>query len=120
MILLHHHPMPSGCTWLDQHSLRNSHQLAERVKDHPQIKMMLCGHIHQEMDEMWNGIRLLATPSTCIQFRPHCTNFSLDTVSPGWRYLELSLSAQGKRNIDTQVHRLAGKDFCPDLDADGY
>ena len=37
--------------------LRNSHQLAERVKDHPQIKMMLCGHIHQEMDEMWNGIR---------------------------------------------------------------
>lgn len=119
-ILLHHHPMPSGCTWLDQHSLRNSHQLAERVKDHPQIKMMLCGHIHQEMDEMWNGIRLLATPSTCIQFRPHCTNFSLDTVSPGWRYLELSLSAQGKRNIDTQVHRLVGKDFCPDLDADGY
>ncbi len=120
IILLHHHPMPSGCTWLDQHSLRNSQELAERLRDHSQVKMMLCGHIHQEMDEMWNGIRLLATPSTCIQFRPHCTNFTLDTVSPGWRYLEMSLLSDDKGDIETQVYRLAGTEFCPDLDADGY
>ena len=24
LLLLHHHPMPSGCSWLDQHSLRNA------------------------------------------------------------------------------------------------
>ena len=24
LLLLHHHPLPAGCSWLDQHSLRNS------------------------------------------------------------------------------------------------
>ncbi len=24
LLLLHHHPLPAGCSWLDQHSLRNA------------------------------------------------------------------------------------------------
>lgn len=120
LIMLHHHPLPSGCTWLDQHSLRNSHILAEYLKDYSQVKAMLCGHIHQEMDEIWNGIRLLATPSTCVQFKPHCTNFELDTVAPGWRYLELTVDETGNRQVNTQVYRLNTQKFSPDLDSDGY
>ncbi|ELX8377634.1 3',5'-cyclic-AMP phosphodiesterase [Providencia vermicola] len=120
LIMLHHHPLPSGCTWLDQHSLRNSHILAEYLKGYPQVKVMLCGHIHQEMDENWHGIRLLATPSTCVQFKPHCTNFALDTVAPGWRYLELTVDEKGHRHISTQVHRLNTQKFSPDFDSDGY
>jgi Icc protein len=27
LLLLHHHPLPSGCSWLDQHSLRNAAEL---------------------------------------------------------------------------------------------
>lgn len=120
LVMLHHHPLPSGCTWLDQHSLRNSHILADYLKGYPQVKVMLCGHIHQEMDEYWHGIRLLATPSTCVQFKPHCTNFALDTVAPGWRYLELSINEKGERHISTQVCRLNTKEFSPDFDSDGY
>lgn len=120
LTMLHHHPLPSGCTWLDQHSLRNSHMLAEYLKGYPQVKAMLCGHIHQEMDEYWNGIRLLATPSTCVQFKPHCTNFELDTVAPGWRYLELTVDEHGDRQVSTQVYRLNTQKFSPDLDSDGY
>lgn len=120
VIMLHHHPLPSGCTWLDQHSLRNSHTLADYLKGYPQVKAMLCGHIHQEMDENWHGIRLLATPSTCVQFKPHCTNFALDTSTPGWRYLELIIDENGHRQINTQVHRLETRKFSPDLNSDGY
>ncbi|MBS0922994.1 3',5'-cyclic-AMP phosphodiesterase [Providencia sp. JGM181] len=120
LIMLHHHPLPSGCTWLDQHSLRNSHILADYLKNYPNVKAMLCGHIHQEMDENWHGIRLLATPSTCVQFKPHCTNFALDTVAPGWRYLELTVNEQGEKVIETQVYRLNTQEFSPDFDSDGY
>ncbi|MDC9590032.1 3',5'-cyclic-AMP phosphodiesterase [Xenorhabdus sp. XENO-10] len=125
IVMLHHHPVPSGCTWLDQHSLRNSSELSECLKDRTQVKAILCGHIHQEVDEMWNGIRVMATPSTCVQFKPHCTNFMLDTVAPGWRYLELSVignSVTGNKEakLQTQVHRLKSNEFCPDLDSDGY
>ncbi len=55
-----------------------------------------------------------------VQFKPHCTNFALDTVAPGWRYLELSINEQGQRHITTRVHRLDTREFSPDLDSDGY
>lgn len=120
VILLHHHLTPSGCTWLDQHSLRNPHILAQYLEGYTKIHAILCGHIHQEMDLPWHGTRMLATPSTCVQFKPHCTNFTLDTLPPGWRYLELSIDNEGIAHLSTQVCRLQDDQFCPNLDAEGY
>ena len=116
LILLHHHPLPSGCTWLDQHSLRDAHMLGEVLQHYPLAKTLLCGHIHQDLDLQWEGRRLLATPSTCIQFKPLCTNFTIDTLSPGWRYLDLHPDG----TLTTELHRLDGTEFRPDLDSDGY
>ncbi len=116
IVLLHHHPVPSGCTWLDTHSLRNSYQLAEILKDYPQARTILCGHIHQELDKLWQGRRVLSTPSTCVQFRPQCTAFTIDNLSPGWRWLELLPNGE----INTVVRRLAGAQFQPDFNSEGY
>ncbi|MDX5629512.1 MULTISPECIES: 3',5'-cyclic-AMP phosphodiesterase [unclassified Brenneria] len=116
LLLLHHHPHPSGCTWLDQHSLRNAHNLAAVLARYPLVNTVLCGHIHQELDLDWHGKRLLATPSTCVQFKPHCTNFAIDDVAPGWRYLDLLPDG----GLETEVFRLEGNDFLPDMDSDGY
>lgn len=118
VVMLHHHPLASGCTWLDQHSLRNSHMLAEVLTRYQNIEGILCGHIHQDLDVMWNGIRMLATPSTCVQFKPHCTNFTLDTAAPGWRYLELTTG--DNPSLTTQLFRLDTDEFSPDLGSDGY
>ncbi len=116
LILLHHHLGSSGCLWLDQHSLQNAHQLAEILMRYSTVNTLVCGHIHQEMDYDWHGLRLLASPSTCVQFKPHCTNFTLDILSPGWRYLDLL--PHGK--IETHVHRLAGDAFIPHTNPEGY
>lgn len=116
LLLLHHHPFPSGCIWLDQHSLRNAHTLAEVLQPHPKVKTSLCGHIHQEMDIKWLGQRVLASPSTCVQFKPHCTNFTIDTLGPGWRYIDLLPDG----SVQTEVHRLIGSDHRPDTDCEGY
>ena len=116
IVLLHHHPTPSGCTWLDTHSLRNSHQLAEVLLNYPRAKTVVCGHIHQEMDTDWQGRRVLATPSTCVQFRPQCTGFTIDNLSPGWRWLELRPNGE----IVTEVQRLAATQFQPDFHSEGY
>ena len=109
LLLLHHHPMPAGCSWLDQHSLRNAAELDNVLVNYPRVKYLLCGHIHQELDLDWNGRRLLATPSTCVQFKPHCANFTLDSIGPGWRTLELF--ADG--TLKTDVCRLQGTEFRP-------
>ncbi len=116
LLLLHHHPLPAGCSWLDQHSLRNAASLDNVLVNFPKVKHLLCGHIHQELDLDWNGRRMMATPSTCVQFKPHCANFTLDTVSPGWRWLELH--ADG--SLTTEVCRLAGSEFHPDTASEGY
>ena len=116
LVLLHHHPLPSGCSWLDQHSLRNSHALDAVLQRFPLAKTLICGHIHQEMDVEWHGRRLLATPSTCVQFKPHCTNFTIDAVAPGWRWLTLSDDGA----VQTEVQRLTTRAFTPDLDSEGY
>jgi len=116
VILLHHHPVASGCSWLDQHSLRNSHQLDIILQKYPRAATLLCGHIHQEMDEIWQGRRVLATPSTCVQFKPHCSGFTIDSVAPGWRWLKLGADGQ----LATQVCRLNTREFLPDMESEGY
>jgi len=116
LLLLHHHPLPSGCSWLDQHSLRNAGELDNVLQNFPRVRHLLCGHIHQELDLDWNGRRLLATPSTCVQFKPHCANFTLDTIAPGWRWLEL----YDDGTMQTEVCRLQSTAFSPDTASEGY
>ncbi len=111
LLLLHHHPLPAGCSWLDQHSLRNAGELDSVLANFPRVKYLLCGHIHQELDLDWNGRRLLASPSTCVQFKPHCANFTLDTIAPGWRTLELRANGVPRRKCI--ACRIPGSDPIP-------
>lgn len=116
LVVLHHNILPTNSAWLDQHSLKNSEALAEILALYPNVKAILHGHIHQEVDSVWHGIRILSTPSTCIQFKPNCDNFTLDTLPQGWR--ELTLFDDGR--IETQVKRLKTNAFLPETDAKGY
>ena len=116
LIALHHNLLPTHCAWLDQHCLQNREHFAEVLAPFKQIKAILHGHIHQTVDSSWHGIRVLATPSTCIQFKPNCDEFTLDLLAPGWR--ELVLKADGQ--IETVVKRLKTQTFLPNLGAKGY
>lgn len=116
LVALHHPPLACGCRWLDQNNLRNASMLAEIVLRYPRVTTLLCGHIHQEIDLNWCGKRLLATPSTCIQFKPDHATFTLDNVAPGWRCINL----QQDGTVKTQVKRLANGLFYPDINANGY
>lgn len=115
LIALHHNILPTNSAWLDQHSLANPEQLAEVLFPFKQVKALIHGHIHQQVDSLWKGYRLFATPSTCIQFKPHCHDFTLDPLPQGWR--ELTLLPNG--TIETTVKRLS-RAFLPNFGANGY
>jgi Icc protein len=66
--------------------------------------------VHQNFDSERRGVRLLASPSTCIQFQPQSTEFAVDDAAPGYRWLNLYDSGR----IDTGVARLT--DFSAPLD----
>ncbi len=116
LVLLHHHSRLVGSAWLDKHCLKNADQFWQVVEPYTQVKAVLGGHVHQDFDQMVNQVRVLTSPSTCIQFKPNSDDFALDTQPPGWRYL--SLHPDG--HIDTQLHRLTSDDFLPNLDSQGY
>ncbi len=116
LVLLHHHPILVGSAWLDQHTLKDSDALWDVIAKHSNVKAILCGHVHQDMVKDHNGVLVMATPSTCVQFKPNSDDFALDNQSPGWR--EINLNPDG--SVDTVVKRLGDGQFLPDFSADGY
>jgi 3',5'-cyclic-AMP phosphodiesterase len=116
LVCLHHHPVPIGVAWMDPLGLHNAAALLDRLDRSPMVRGVLWGHVHQEIDRQRGTLRLLATPSTCIQFAPDVTDFTTDVRQPGYRWMRLYPDGR----IETGVSRLADGRFQADRDATGY
>lgn len=116
LICLHHQPVPIGCGWLDQQKVDDAADLFRIVDASPGVKAVIWGHVHQQYERQRGAVRLMSTPSTCIQFRPGQRNFSLDDCAPGYRWLELH--ADGR--VLSDVSRVRDVTFDVDLGSNGY
>lgn len=116
LVSLHHHPIPMGSVWLDKIGVKNGDKLMALAQRYKNIKCMLWGHVHQASDRVVDGIRMISTPSTCVQFRPGSNDFDVDTMAPGYRLLQLNPDG----TIETDVSRVEGITFEVDLTKKGY
>ena len=116
LIFLHHPPLPFGSAWLDQSRLINGDALFNIVDKYSQVQGILCGHAHQAYETHREGVSILSAPSTCIQFLPHSQKFALDTLAPGYRWLELHSDGTFK----TGVERVKDFESTVDFTAGGY
>jgi Icc protein len=116
MVCLHHQPVAVGSEWIDQYIVRNAAALFELIDQFPQVKIVSCGHVHQEFSAKRKGVDLLATPSTCVQFKPLCDKFTVDTQMPGYRWFQLFDDG----TFSTGVHRVTGKSYVIDYKSAGY
>jgi Icc protein len=89
LVCLHHPPLPVGSAWLDAVGLSNGAELLAVIDRHPQVRVVLAGHVHQASDVERGAARFLTTPSTCAQFTPHTENCVMDLRPPGYRWLNL-------------------------------
>ena len=100
IIAIHHPPVSINSEWLDELGLRNRNKLMDILGSHTGNTMLLCGHIHQELDQQVGNVRIMATPSTCFQFAPGSIRVELDDKSgPAYRYIELNTHYQ----VQTEV-----------------
>lgn len=104
LVALHHQPIDVGSRWLDRIGLDNRDELWEIIAEFPQVRTLLCGHIHQDFDAVYEGVRVLGSPSTCIQFKPSNEDFGMDDISPGYRWIRLLEGGE----IETGVERITG------------
>ena len=116
LISLHHHPIPMESGWMDRIGVKNGDRLMEIARRHKNVKCIFWGHVHQDSDRMVDGIRMLSTPSTCVQFRPKSKDFDVEKVAPGYRRFKLHPDG----TFETQVSRVEGIEFEIDLSVKGY
>jgi len=116
LVCLHHQPVAIGCEWLDEQLVEDADALWQLIGRYPGVRGVLWGHVHQHFDRLRDGVKLMASPSTCVQFQPGSVNFRLDDQPPGYRWLDLASDG----TIDTGVSRVTGVSFSVDLDSHGY
>ncbi len=116
LICLHHQPVPVGSRWLDTMAVDNAGELFTVLDRHPQVRAILWGHVHQDFRQHRNGVELIASPSTCIQFAPQSEDFAIDEIPPGYRWLHLHEDGR----IETGVERLYEMPGVLDLASRGY
>lgn len=101
LICLHHPPVSIGSPWMDNMALQNPAALFAISNRQPWVKGVLWGHIHQEFQALRGGLLLMATPSTCVQFKPRTDRYIKDNLAPGYRQIRLYAAGM----IDTRVIR---------------
>ena len=99
LIAVHHHPTPIDSSWMDGMMIENNEDLFEVLKNHPQVKAIVCGHIHQVFNTLKENILVFGVPSTCFQFAPNATQFTLDDKDPGYRILKLYSDGMIESNV---------------------
>ena len=90
LVWLHHQPVKVGSRWLDSMAVDNPQALFDIIDRHAQLRAIIWGHVHQCFEQQRNGVQLLATPSTGLQFLPGSEDFAIDMIPPGYRWLELN------------------------------
>ena len=102
IIALHHQPVKINSPWLDNIGLRNKETLLSLIEKHSTVKMVLFGHVHQEIEQEHQHIKMLGTPSTCYQFKPLHETMKIDDMKSGYRLIKLLNNG----TIETKVHRI--------------
>lgn len=116
LVCLHHNPVPGSAGWMDGIGLHNDAEFLELIDNSSTVRAVVYGHIHQELDFERKGIRFFCTPSTCIQFKPEVLDFTLDSVSPAYRWFDL----HDDGTITSGVERVTGFSFDVDHSSTGY
>lgn len=78
ILAMHHPPFPTGVRKFDVQPFEGRDALAAIVSAHPQIRRVICGHVHQHLVRPWCATVGVAAPSTAatLVLRPSAPGLS--------------------------------------------
>ena len=85
VVFLHHHPWPLGLAWIDAMHLSNGAELVRVLRQYPDVRWMICGHVHLDQEIQRDGLTMLTTPATCFQVSKVSQTFKVLPGPPGFR-----------------------------------
>lgn len=89
IIALHHQPIDIGSPWIDKYRLFDSQAFLELLDQHPGVRAVIWGHVHQVFEMNRNGTRMLGCPSSAVNGQTDAPRFTPDSIGPACRWLEL-------------------------------
>ena len=116
VLVIHHHFLDTGSPWMDGMKIGNAAEFLDVIADQKQLKLIVHGHIHQELQWWFRAINVVATPSTAVQFAPLAPAFQLTDKAPGFRVIELDATG----NFSTHCHYLSNPPQSADLVRKAY
>lgn len=111
ILFQHHPPVPVGSAWVDALGLREPSRLHAVLERAPQVRLISCGHVHQEFSGTLGQAIVLTMPSSGVQFVPLSPEAQVDLVPPGFRVLALE-----EEDWSSQVVRLSAPDAPPSVE----
>lgn len=116
LIAMHHHCLPVNSPWMDTMMVENAQELFAIINQHPKVKAVTFGHIHQAAALEAGSVRVWGAPSTCFQFQPESKQLTVVDTPPGYRLIQLF--ADG--SLESEVHRLPKPLTGLQTDTQGY
>lgn len=102
IIAMHHPTISTNTPWMDKITLKDSENIHNYLLQHKNIKLVITGHTHMDIQLTSGNTMFISTPSTCYQFKKGETQFKYDTLNPGYRLITID----NKFNINTELFRI--------------
>jgi 3',5'-cyclic-AMP phosphodiesterase len=99
LLLVHHPPILVNSPWIDRLRLQDAHALGLVLSRHPQVRLVSCGHVHQEAWGSLGGVTVLTTPAVGPPFRARTAELEIDDRPPCYRLLELLEGGQWRTQV---------------------
>ena len=100
LLAMHHTPLrlcaSSSC------QLHNADELLQLLSNYPQVKGLVAGHTHNDIEAEHEHFRIMTTPSTMLQVT-HNQKEGFKTNSEFWNYHQADTTRHGYRVLDLQV-----------------
>lgn len=89
LIFVHHPPIPVHSPWLDRIGLQDAADLQRIVELHSHVRLIVTGHVHQELAGSFAHATVLTTPAVGPPFRPRTDELIIDNLPPCYRVIDL-------------------------------
>jgi Icc protein len=89
LVFVHHHPWPLGLAWIDATQLHNGEELMRLLQTYPEVRWVICRHVHTDQVMQRDGVTVLTTPSTCVQLSKVSQTPKMFQGPPGFRWIQV-------------------------------
>jgi Icc protein len=79
-VVMHHHPIPVNTPLLDACMLQDYEQFLNITKQHKEIKLVICGHVHGDYKVMHDDLLIEVSPATCFQWKKGTSEVETENV----------------------------------------